>query len=280
MPPRYEPVEVWEGRPGAATAPLGGYRRRESEKSLLHQVIWARLAPFLAPVRNRSATGLGLPSHVERDPRAYLDCGILGRGFARIRFPGCGFERLVAFSRKAHGCPSCNARRMEDAAERLAQDVFPQVPVRQWVLSFPRRLRFLAAGDPASASRLLDLSGPGRARFVPLPPPGDAELESILTSIIRKLARLVAADEAVERALDVDTFAELQAAEVDRRMRFPDPFKHGRHSVLLDGFSSTPGSGSTRTTARGWSGSSGTRCGRRSRFTGNLRGRRGTCSTR
>ncbi len=43
MPPGYEPVETWERRPGAATAPLGGYRRREPEKTLLHQVVRERL---------------------------------------------------------------------------------------------------------------------------------------------------------------------------------------------------------------------------------------------
>ncbi len=290
MPPRCEPVEVWERRPGAATAPLGGYRRREPEKTLLHRVVRARLEPFLASARERSATGRGLPAHVERDLRAYLDCGILGRGFARVRCPDCGFERLVAFSCKARSCPSCNARRMEDTAEHLVHDVFPRVPVRQWVLSFPRRLRFLAARDPAFCSRLLDLftravfawqrrrgrlvgvvdprtggctavqrfgsainlnvhfhtlipdgvfdlSRPGRGLFVRLPAPSDQELERILTRIIRKVARVVFANEALARALDDDTFAELQAAEVDRRMRFPDPFKHGRHSVSLDGFS-------------------------------------------
>ena len=290
MAPRYEPVESWERRPGAATAPLGGYRRREPEKTLLHQVVRGRLEPFLASVREQSATGRGLPSHVERDLRAYLDCGILGRGFARIRCPDCGFERLVAFSCKARSCPSCNARRMEDAAEHLVHDVFPRVPVRQWVLSFPRRLRFLAARDPAFCSRLLDLftravfawqrrrgrlagvadprtggctavqrfgsainlnvhfhtlipdgvfdlSRPGRGLFVRLPAPSDQELERILTKIIRKVARVVSANEAVARALDDDGFAELQAAEVDRRMRFPDPFKHARHAVALDGFS-------------------------------------------
>ncbi len=71
--------------------------------------------------------------------------------------PDCGFERLVAFSCKAHVCPSCNARRMEDTAEHLVRNVFPAVPVRQWVLSFPRRVRFLAARHPALVSRLLDL---------------------------------------------------------------------------------------------------------------------------
>jgi len=46
---------------------------------------------------------------------------------------------------------------MEDVADHLVHDVLPRVPFRQWVLSFPRRLRFLAARDPRVASRLLDL---------------------------------------------------------------------------------------------------------------------------
>jgi hypothetical protein len=127
-----EPVEVWERRPGASLAPLRRYRRREPEKTLLHAVVRSRLEPFLAAARDRSAAGRGLPAYVERDLRAYLDCGILARGFARIRCPDCGFERLVAFSCKARSCPSCNARRMEDGAEHLVNDVLPAVPVRQW----------------------------------------------------------------------------------------------------------------------------------------------------
>jgi hypothetical protein len=46
---------------------------------------------------------------------------------------------------------------MEDGADHLVRNVLPAVPVRQWVLSFPRRVRFLAARRPALASRLLDL---------------------------------------------------------------------------------------------------------------------------
>ena len=290
MPPRYQPVEIWERRPGAATAPLGGYRRREPERTLLHEVVRERLEPFLATARERSTTGRGLPAHVEGDLRRYLDCGILGRGFARIRCHDCGFERLVAFSCKARSCPSCNARRMEDADDHLVNDVFPSVPVRQWVISFPRRIRFLAARDPAFCSRLLDLftravfawqrrrgrlvgvadprtggctavqrfgsainlnvhfhtlipdgvfdvERPGRARFVGLPAPSEDELERILTTVIRRVTHHIARDREVERAIEEDALAELQAAEVDRRMRFPDPFKHARHSVALDGFS-------------------------------------------
>jgi len=290
MPPRYQPVETWERRPGAATAPLVGYRRREPERTLLHEVVRERLEPFLATARERSSTGRGLPAHVEGDLRRYLDCGILGRGFARIRCPDCGFERLVAFSCKARSCPSCNARRMEDAADHLVHDVFPSVPVRQWVISFPRRIRFQAARDPVFCSRLLDLftravfawqrrrgrlvgvadprtggctavqrfgsainlnvhfhtlipdgvfdlEHPGRAQLVRQPAPSDGELERILTRIIRRVTHHIPRDREVERAIEEDALAELQAAEVDRRMRFPDPFKHARHSVALDGFS-------------------------------------------
>jgi hypothetical protein len=107
-------AESWERRHGAACAPLPGYRRREPEKTLLHAVIRDRLEPFLAAARERSASGRGLPAFVERAFRVSLDCGLLGRGFARVRCPDCGFERLVAFSCKARLCPSCNARRMEE----------------------------------------------------------------------------------------------------------------------------------------------------------------------
>ncbi len=84
---------------------------------------------------------------------------------------------------------------------------------------------------------VFDLARPGRALFVPLPAPSDQELERILSRIIRRVTRHIARDREVERAVEEDAFAELQAAEVDRRMRFPDPFKHARHSVALDGFS-------------------------------------------
>jgi hypothetical protein len=98
---------VWEHRSGDACAPLTRYRRREPEKTVLHEVVRDGLETFLAAARERSEHGRGLPAFVERELRAYLDCGLLARGFARVRCPDCGFERLVAFSCKAHVCPSC-----------------------------------------------------------------------------------------------------------------------------------------------------------------------------
>jgi hypothetical protein len=157
VPPTGEPVSTsWERHRGAARAPLR-YRRREPEKTLLHAVFREHLESFLAQTRERSSHARGLPAFVERDLRAYTDCGVLARGFARVRCPDCCFERLVAFSCKASICPSCATRRMEDGADHLVRNVFPAVPVRQWVLSFPCQVRFLAARHPALASRLLDL---------------------------------------------------------------------------------------------------------------------------
>lgn len=64
-------------------------------------------------------------------------------GFARARCPDCGHDFLVAFSCKGRGlCPSSNARRMTETAAHLVDHVFPPLPVRQWVLSVPKRLRW------------------------------------------------------------------------------------------------------------------------------------------
>jgi hypothetical protein len=273
----------------AGDGPLPRYHRREPEQTLLHATVRARLEPFLAAAR-RTGSGRGLPGHVERELRSYLDCGILARGFARVRCPGCGFERLVAFSCKESICPSCATRRMEDVADHLCRNVLPIVPVRQWVLSLPLALRFQAARESRVASRLLDLftravfawqrraarrtgvveprtggvtlvqrfggainlnvhfhtlvpdgvfavNGRERARFIGLPAPDDEDVERILTRVIKQVHKAFPAPEDVGGGDEDDPFAALQAAEVDRRLRFPDPFRHARRSAHLDGFS-------------------------------------------
>jgi len=45
-------------------------------------------------------------------------------------------------------CPACNTRRMVETAGHLAEHVFPRLPVRQWVLSVPKRLRDHLQHDP------------------------------------------------------------------------------------------------------------------------------------
>ena len=92
----------------------------------------------------------------EREFRQYLTCGILAYGFARARCGDCHQERLIAFSCKGRGvCPSCTNRRMAEVAAHLRDRVIPRVPVRQWVLSVPKRLRPALARDPDLAGAVL-----------------------------------------------------------------------------------------------------------------------------
>ncbi|MCY2955412.1 MAG: hypothetical protein NT107_00055, partial [Planctomycetota bacterium] len=49
-------------------------------------------------------------------------------------------------------CPSCGTRRMVDTAAWLVDRVIPQVPVRQWVLSLPYRVRHVCAYDAGACA--------------------------------------------------------------------------------------------------------------------------------
>jgi ribosomal protein S27E len=85
-----------------------------------------------------------LPGYVQREFEEFLQCGRLEHGFLRVRCESCHAEHLVAFSCKRRGfCPSCGARRMAESAALLVDEVLPEQPMRQWVLSFPFQLRFL-----------------------------------------------------------------------------------------------------------------------------------------
>lgn len=110
--------------------------------------------------RRARAMELGIipADHVYREFEAYLKCGRLEHGFLRVRCDTCHFERLVAFSCKKRGfCPSCGARRMAETAALLADDVFPDVPLRQWVISFPFPLRYLFAAHPQAMGKVLGI---------------------------------------------------------------------------------------------------------------------------
>ncbi len=123
------------------------YRPRDAERGVLHTVVRAHLETFLREAAHRAGGG-GLPRFVEQEFRDFLTCGVLAHGFARLRCDACAFERLVPFSCKGRGfCPSCGGRRMTECAARLVDGVLPHVPVRQWVLSLPHRLRYLLAWD-------------------------------------------------------------------------------------------------------------------------------------
>ena len=134
------------------------YRRRAPEETLLHEVVRDNLATFFDWAEARSSDGRGLPRYVKRAFEHYLDCGILAKGFVRVRCPSCGYDTAVGFSCKERGlCPSCTGRRMDEVAANLVDRVFPQVPVRQWVLSMPHEVRFYLAKDASLLSGVLKI---------------------------------------------------------------------------------------------------------------------------
>ena len=44
------------------------------------------------------AIAVRIPKHARKELEAYLDCGLLCRGFARLRCEECGESQVVAFS--------------------------------------------------------------------------------------------------------------------------------------------------------------------------------------
>jgi len=96
-----------------------------------------------------------VPGYVEEELRGYLECGLLCFGFARAVCMTCRTGFVVAFSCKGRGvCPSCNGRHMSQTAAHLVDHVIPPVPVRQWVISVPKRLRGMLADRPAAVAAL------------------------------------------------------------------------------------------------------------------------------
>lgn len=52
-------------------------------------------------------------------------------------------------------CPSCNTLRTVETTAQLTDHVFPRPPVRQWVLSVSKRLRYFMQRDGAVLIKVL-----------------------------------------------------------------------------------------------------------------------------
>jgi hypothetical protein len=115
---------------------------------VLYRCVQEHLETWLAQCRDGDYDAGAVPAYVEREFRRYLECGILAHGFARAPCGQCGHDFLIAFSCKGRGvCPSYNARRMVETAAHLTDHVLPELPLRQWVLAVPKRLRYFLERD-------------------------------------------------------------------------------------------------------------------------------------
>jgi ribosomal protein S27E len=131
------------------------YQCHRPEHALLYRIVEQHYPAFVTHMAQQERP---LPEYVQQEFEDYLRCGRLEHGFLRVRCDTCHAEHLVAFSCKRRGfCPSCGARRMVESAALLVDEVFPEQPVRQWVLSFPYPLRFLFASRPETMGQVLGI---------------------------------------------------------------------------------------------------------------------------
>lgn len=97
----------------------------------------------------------------------FSECGVPRFGVVRYRCPECGYDVFLPFSCKRRGfCPWCDAKRaaiiMSDASARL----LPPVPVRQWVLVVPKRLRWYLNRRPELPGLLSKIFAAEISRFI------------------------------------------------------------------------------------------------------------------
>jgi Putative transposase/Transposase zinc-binding domain len=133
----------------AATAPVRQYERHRPERTTLYAVVRDNLETLYGAI-DEGALDVKVSKHARKELEGYLDCGLLCRGFARLRCGSCNESRLVAFSCRGRGfCPSCLGRQMCATAANLIERVLPEVALRQWVLTFPFAWRRRLAHDGA-----------------------------------------------------------------------------------------------------------------------------------
>lgn len=113
------------------------YQQRHPERTVLYQVLFHYFEQFLQEYENRFERRYGyLRPIVQEVVEKYLDCGNPKCGFARIRCPDCGAERLLMFSCKTRGfCPTCHAKRREEWDEWMRKKLILDTPHRQVVFT-------------------------------------------------------------------------------------------------------------------------------------------------
>ena len=121
----------------------------------LHRLVRTSLYPFLEQVES---SGRFLPSFVQNEFNRFLGCGNPKQGFSWLRCTDCDHDRIIPYSCKTRGfCPSCGGRRMASRASRWVDEVFPNVAVRQIVLTIPWKRRWLLARKPKLVKGILRL---------------------------------------------------------------------------------------------------------------------------
>jgi hypothetical protein len=116
------------------------YKRREPEKTTLYKAVEDHLDAFILA---RAQEGQDLPQYIIKEFREYLRCGRFEYGMVIVACADCRDHYPVALSCKRRGfCGSCCAKRMNETAMHLIDNVLPHAPYRQFVVSVPPVLRY------------------------------------------------------------------------------------------------------------------------------------------
>jgi hypothetical protein len=112
------------GAVAARTAePQSVYKRRRPETTALYEIVRDNLEALYGAIDD-GALDVRLPNHARKELEAFLECGLLCRGFARLYCPSCKHSQLVAFACKGRGfCRCCMGRRMSATAANLIERV-------------------------------------------------------------------------------------------------------------------------------------------------------------
>jgi hypothetical protein len=73
------------------------YTRRRPERTTLYAVVRDNLATLYGAVAD-GVLSISLPAFVRKELSGYLACGMLCRGFARLRCDGCKETRIVVLT--------------------------------------------------------------------------------------------------------------------------------------------------------------------------------------
>jgi len=121
------------------------YRPRQPERTTFYRLLEQHFDDYVYANEERFEPKAGpLRPVVRPTVEAFLDCGRLHGGFARLRCPSCKDERLLAFSCQSRNfCPSCQAKRSLLFAEKLREQILAPVPHRHFTHSIPKALRGL-----------------------------------------------------------------------------------------------------------------------------------------
>ena len=140
----------------ACPKPLSLYRPRDPRASDLWRLLDKHFDCFrqVYDEQFQAKYGFWRPV-VARSVTAFLKCGDMQEGFARVRCSDCHHEMFVAFSCKQRcTCPSCHQKRTLLTALHVVEEVCAPVAHRQVVLTIPKRLRLHARFDRSLLGKL------------------------------------------------------------------------------------------------------------------------------